>query len=211
TQQKKGKAKEPEKVDPETAARRKSTDNLAILAQVVHGLAASQGLAPALTDKNGKPLLSWRVAILPAIDYPGLYQRFKLDEPWDSAHNKKLLAKMPEIYAPVVAGKAKEPYSTFYQVFVSEGAFGGKTPLQIPRDLVDGTSNTFLVVEAGDAVPWTKPVDVEYRADKPVPKLGGLFEQGFHVAIADGDVCFFRKKDQRGKITDAGVKEIVRF
>src|SRR5262249_15668585 len=112
---------------------------------------------------------------------------------------------------PVVAGKAKEPYSTFYQVFVSEGAFGGKTPLQIPRDLVDGTSNTFLVVEAGDAVPWTKPVDVEYRADKPVPKLRGLFEQGFHVAIADGDVCFFRKKDQRGKITDAGVKEIVRF
>src|SRR5262249_57614829 len=71
TQQKKGKAKEPEKVDPETAARRKSTDNLAILAQAIQGIAGGgPPLLAAITDKNGKPLLSWRVAMLPAIDYP---------------------------------------------------------------------------------------------------------------------------------------------
>ncbi len=76
---------------------------------------------PAITDKAGKPLLSWRVAILPYIDQDALYKQFKLDEPWDSVHNKKLLAKMPRIFAPIGV-KPKESNSTFYQVFVGPGA-----------------------------------------------------------------------------------------
>src|SRR5262249_29159759 len=47
------------------------------------------------------PLLSWRVAILPYIGQRALYQRFRLNEPWDSKHNKKLLAQMPKVFAPV--------------------------------------------------------------------------------------------------------------
>ena len=51
--------------------------------------------APAIQGKDGKPLLSWRVAILPYLEEDGLYQSFKLDEPWDSPHNKPLLERMP--------------------------------------------------------------------------------------------------------------------
>src|SRR5207249_2796575 len=51
----------------------------------------------ALTDKNGKPLLSWRVAVLPFIEQDNLYRQFKLDEPWDSEHNRKLLERMPKL------------------------------------------------------------------------------------------------------------------
>lgn len=47
-------------------------------------------------DKKGKPLLSWRVHILPFLDEQELYEKFKLDEPWDSEHNKKLLAEIPD-------------------------------------------------------------------------------------------------------------------
>src|SRR5947209_11024222 len=65
------------------------------------------------------PLLSWRVAILPYIEEQALYQQFHLDEPWDSAHNKTLLAKMPKLYAPV-RGKTKEPGMTYYQVFTGK-------------------------------------------------------------------------------------------
>src|SRR5206468_579294 len=51
-------------------------------------------------DKTGKPSgLSWRVHLLPFLEQGPLYQQFKLDEPWDSKHNKKLIAKMPEIFA----------------------------------------------------------------------------------------------------------------
>jgi RNA polymerase sigma-70 factor (ECF subfamily) len=147
--------------------------------------------AAAIYDNNGKPVLSWRVAILPYIEQTALYRQFKLDEPWDSEHNKKLLAQMPKIYAPVGV-KTKEPHMTFYQVFtgkdtVFEGTQGARF-----ADIVDGTSNTIVAVEAAEAVPWTKPDDLPYAEDKPVPKLGGLFADGYNVLFADGFVRFMK-------------------
>jgi len=53
----------------------------------------------AIRNDAGKPLLSWRVAILPFIEEEALYKRFKLDEPWDSPHNIALLKEMPQTYA----------------------------------------------------------------------------------------------------------------
>jgi hypothetical protein len=144
---------------------------------------------PATQDKNGKPLLSWRVAILPFIEQENLYRQFKQDEPWDSEHNKKLLAMMPKVFAPPRGVKTKDKYSTFYQVFVGNGAaWENGRKMSIPRDFTDGTSNTILLVEAGKAVPWTKPEDIPYDPKKPLPKLGAAFEKGFFVVLADASV-----------------------
>jgi hypothetical protein len=156
------------------------------------------------------PLLSWRVAILPYIEQNALYKEFKLDEPWDSAHNKKLLEKMPKIFAPVT-GKTKEPGLTYYQVFTGKDTpFDGTVPPRFPASFPDGASNTFLVVEAGEAVPWTKPQDVPYDAGKALPKLGGLFAGGFHVAMADGSVRYVARgaeeKAIRAAITPRGAE-----
>jgi hypothetical protein len=161
--------------------------------------------ANAIYSKDGKPLLSWRVAILPYIEEERLFGEFKFDEPWDSPHNKKLLARMPKVYAPV-AGKTKVPYSTYYQVFTGAHtpfnpaavrSTGGPRPLslggRIPASFPDGLSNTILAVEAGEAVPWTKPDDLPYDPKKPLPKLGGIFPDGFHVLFADGLVRLLRK------------------
>ena len=74
----------------------------------------------AITDPAGKPLLSWRVALLPHVDQLGLYQEFKLDEAWDGPHNKKLLERMPAIYAPPLQPPGWKPNTTFYQVFVGD-------------------------------------------------------------------------------------------
>ena len=55
---------------------------------------AKQSFPPAYTaDKDGKPLLSWRVLILPYVEQNELYKQFHLDEPWDSEHNKPLIAQ----------------------------------------------------------------------------------------------------------------------
>ena len=75
----------------------------------------------AITDKRGKPLLSWRVAILPYIGQQALYNKFNLDEPWDSPHNRELLKEMPSTYVCPSRSNA-EPFITTYQVFSGKSA-----------------------------------------------------------------------------------------
>jgi hypothetical protein len=135
--------------------------------------------------KGRRALLSWRVALLPFLEEEGLYRQFKLNEPWDSPHNKRLLAKMPRVFAPP-AGVAAEPGTTYYQVFVGEHAAFEKHRALGVQDFPDGLSYTLLIAEAGSAVPWTKPEDLPYAADDPLPRLGGLFRDVFNVAFADG-------------------------
>jgi RNA polymerase sigma factor (sigma-70 family) len=173
---------------------RTSSNNLKQIGLAFHLYATDNGdtWADDLTDKDGQPLLSWRVALLPHLDQKELYGQFKLDEPWDSAHNKKLIAKMPKVYAPVRV-KAKEG-ETFYQRFVGKGAlFNEKGTSYKISTIPDGTSNTALVVEAGDPVIWTKPADLPFNTKAPLPKLGGLFDGDFHVLFGDGSVQRFKK------------------
>jgi hypothetical protein len=176
---------------PITAAQLKeSAKNLQQMALAFHNYNDTYGVLPTnLASNDKKPLLSWRVQILPFVEQNELYKQFKLDEPWDSDHNKKLIGKMPKLYAPVRvkadAGK------TFYQ------AFGGpngwlKPGARIPASFPDGTSNTFLIAEAAKPVVWTKPDDLTFDG-KDVPALGGLFDGKFHAAMADGSVGRFRK------------------
>jgi uncharacterized protein (TIGR03067 family) len=146
--------------------------------------------AAAIYSPDGKPLLSWRVALLPYIEQGALYRQFKLDEPWDSAHNKKLLEKMPRLYAPVGGAEPKERHSTYYRVFTGPGTVFEGTRGQTLVSITDGTSNTALAVEASEAVPWTKPDEIAFEARKDLPKLGGLFRGGFHLLMADGSVLW---------------------
>ena len=142
-------------------------------------------------SKDGKTvLLSWRVQILPYIEEGDLYREFKLDEPWDSEHNKKLIDKMPRLYAPV-RGKA-DPGMTFYQVFTGKHGLIKSGEQRTLASVTDGLSNTFMCVEAGRPVVWTKPDDPVFDG-KDVPALGGMFDGRFHAAMADGAVRRFKK------------------
>jgi hypothetical protein len=162
--------------------------------------------AAAIYGRDGRPLLSWRVAILPQIEEHWLFKQFKLDEPWDSEHNKKLLERMPKVYAPV-GGNPKEPYSTFYRVFTGPNTpFPGREPSRFPASFLDGTSQTILIVEAAEAVPWTKPDELVFDPSKPMwPLLGGVFAEGAHVALADGSTRFLDRKRLTEKTLHAAI------
>jgi Protein of unknown function (DUF1559) len=199
------------------------------------------GIPVGLADpKTGMPILSWRVQILPYLGDPeaeALYKEFKLDEPWDSEHNKKLIPRMPKIYADV-RGQAPEG-STYYQGFYpvvigSDGKEVRAIPLHIHygfffhsplfkegpnipfrpeigkpittqfnmRNITDGAANCFLIAEAGEAVPWTKPHDIGVQVrllprDKfrieALPPMGKMFDGDFHVVAADGTVHWVKK------------------
>jgi hypothetical protein len=304
-------AEEPQPQDAAKLAHEmaRSRLNLKKLALAMHNYVDThQGHLPsaATVGRYGKALLSWRVELLPYLGGGELYNQFKRDEPWDSPHNRKLLSKIPAVYAPPGV-KTQRPYSTFYQVFVSAGPSaggaaagaggagmmpmggagmpgGGGMPMgggagmpgggstapgmsrsagapaatgsasavpggTFPRTgkkggpmmtmpgqggpmggpggmppveqfapafvkgeatrflahIVDGTSNTILIIEAGNPVPWTKPEDLHYADDEPLPELGGLFPNVMHAAFADGAVHTltknYNKKQLRNAIT----------
>jgi len=193
----------PAVLEARKAARRvQSMNNLKQIAVATLNYESVTNTFPAAynTDKDGKPLLSWRVHILPYIEENDLYDRFHLDEPWDSEHNKKLIATMPTTYrAP--SSKA-EPGMTNYVAVrgkntviaapatAEDGSRKRPTGTHVAQ-IRDGTSNTAMVVEASDqkAVIWTKPDDYEYDPDNPAKDLAGLRAGGLFLAVfADGHV-----------------------
>jgi hypothetical protein len=138
--------------------------------------------AAASYTKEGQALLSWRVTILPFLGEKELYRQFHLDEPWDSEHNRKLVARMPAVF---MALDDEPTPTTAYQVPVGKGtAFTGKKGKRL-ADLKDGPGQTLLVVEAGRRVPWTKPEDYHYSADKPLRRFGAPNPIGI---LGDGQV-----------------------
>lgn len=143
-------------------------------------------------DKDGQPLLSWRVALLPYLDNgAAIYSRFRLNEPWDSPHNVRLLRYMPSVYA-CPAETTLSPGETTYQVVVGpKTIFPGAKSVKI-EDIIDGTSNTILVGEAATSVPWTKPQDLPFNMSVPHSGLGSRHSGGFNVTLADGSVRFIR-------------------
>jgi hypothetical protein len=159
---------------------------------------AIHGIGPKgvpLKDWSEKPLLSWRVALLPYVEEGNLYRQFKLDEPWDSEHNLKLIEKMPRLFAPVAAvgqeEKRVKPGYTHVQMVVGPAALQPGLSL---RRIPDGTGNTIALVEAAEPVIWTKPDDIILPGQE-LPrdfrgKFGGLFPGGFHAALCDGSVRF---------------------
>jgi hypothetical protein len=147
---------------------------------------------PAPGAPGGKPALSWRVAILPYIEEGQLYNEFHLNEPWDSPHNLKLLPRIPKTY--LLPGEEGGPNGlTKYQVFVGPRTiFEEGQRISIPH-IVDGATNTLLVVEAANGVPWTKPEDLRFDPNGPLPPLGGRFRKGFTAAFADGHTALIPK------------------
>ncbi len=100
--------------------RRRSRNNLKQILLAIHNYEAANGYLPAdIRDNDGKALLSWRVLLLPYLEQLQLYNQFKLNEPWDSENNLKLLSKMPDIFR--VGFEDKDSSHTYYQAFAGPG------------------------------------------------------------------------------------------
>ena len=146
-----------------------------------------------VTGKDGKPLLSWRVAILPYLEQQELYDEFHLDEPWDSPHNKALIDRMPTFTA-APAGPG-EPGTTNYQALVGGGAFFDKARGRSIPNMTDGTSNTIAVVEArGRPLDQTRGRDIRPRGEALAPRRRLGPSGGFNAVFADGSVRFIKNR-----------------
>jgi hypothetical protein len=195
----------------ENAQRMQSMNNLKQIALAMHNYHSSNKRFPpaSIYSKEGKPLLSWRVMVLPWMEQKELYKQFHLDEPWDSPNNIKLIDKMPNIYRSPTS-KLKEQGRTNYVVPVGPGTvFEGKEGMKL-KDIKDGTSKTIMAVEVDDdhAVIWTKPDDLNFDPKEPTKGLGGHFKNVFLALACDGAVqtfpLLFPAEDLRAWFTAAG-------
>ena len=189
-------------------------NNLKQIGLAWHSYHDTMGAFPSNTyTKDGKPLLSWRVQILPYIEQNALYNQFKLDEPWDSPHNKPLGETLVKVF--MVPGRpAPALNETYFRTFIlpKDAKPADGRPLLTEGDLrgpkiasvTDGLSNTFMVVEAGEAVPWTKPDDLPYDGVLPLPTLGGPSGR-FSVLFGDGSVRTFRS----GQIDETNMRRLI--
>jgi hypothetical protein len=175
----------------EAANKRKTVNNMKrIMLAMLNYHDSFNKLPPAYSGTAEKPLLSWRVALLPYMEQQDLYQDFHRDEPWDSDHNKALVAKMPDVYrAPTSV--LKDGRTVYLTPRGDNTAFPGGKKIGLAH-ITDGTSNTIAVVEVDDAsaVPWTKPDDWKFEPQDPKAELGGHYIGGFHAALCDGSVHF---------------------
>jgi hypothetical protein len=148
-----------------------------------------------IADKNGRPIHSWRVLLLPFLECDSLYKQYRFDEPWNGPHNKMLAAKMPDIFhCPSETGQ--QTTTSYFAVVGPKTVFPGEKPIKI-RDITDGTSSTILLVEAADSgINWLEPRDMSYvEAVRGInPKSGwGIsshHEGGARVALASGATQF---------------------
>jgi hypothetical protein len=172
-----------------------SVNHLKQLGLAMHVYHDAYGHFPpaAVLGKDGKPLISWRVLVLPYVAERKLFKQFKLDEPWDSTHNKALLPQMPAVFRSK-RPKPGMPFETYFQVFTGRRTMFDRAEGRSLGEITDGTSNTIMIAEGTELVPWTKPAELVYDPTRPVPRLGGPFQRGFHATFADGSVRLYRKQ-----------------
>lgn len=137
--------------------------NLRRIGSALHNYHDVYGCFPpaVVNDKQGKPMHSWRVALLPFLNEHALYAQYDANQSWDGPKNRNIAPRAPSVYrcpaAPVGSGA-----ETNYVMIVGAGTVGGQPNRSVSlADIHDGTSNTVMVVEVvGSGIGWSQPRDL---------------------------------------------------
>ena len=167
---------------------------------------AHDALPPLYTvDKNGKPLPSWRVLILPYLEQSALFDAIRKNEPWNSEYNKQFHDKIIDIYRCPTNGSVHNgnDYCT-YSAIAGEVFVPAKKPADDPgfgekgnsfATIADGTSNTIAIVEMKEPFCWMDPT-ADITLDELAKGINkgrvGSFHPGggINIGMCDGRVRF---------------------
>jgi serine/threonine protein kinase len=174
-----------------------SVINLRQIGMAIMLFEQEHGYLPSVTTKlpGAKHPVSWRVAILKYLDET-LHNQYKLDEPWDSEHNKQLLEEMPDFYRH--PHQEKGITSTCYVTLAGKNtATGdGKAKIKMLDDIEDGPHQTILVTEGYLDIPWTKPEDFPIVGETTLPAVHPDPE-GWNVIFVDGSTHFISSETSK--------------
>lgn len=197
---------------PQAARRVTCTITLKQIALALLNYQQANGCYPPayIADKNGKPMHSWRVLILPYLGCDLLYRQYDFAEPWNGPNNRKLLVARPAAYVcPNDRDYAQNTTRTSYAAIVGlNAAWLGKKSRHLD-DFLGAKNTTIMLAEAADArIDWTEPRDVSLDslevangspATATVSSMHGYQKEFFYshrdfsganVAFVDGSVGF---------------------
>jgi len=179
-------------------------NNLTMIGLAFHNYHDAFQRFPALAEREGLPVRSWRVDVLPYMDNAPLRRQYVDAAAWDSPQNLPLAKQVvPALQCPSDPNRTLNGQSlTGYA-----GVRGANTMFpdgrgRAIREVTDGTSNTLLIVEAcGRQIVWTAPRDVDLSEQKVGVNLPGEqpgrsravisgYHRGGHVLMGDGSVRF---------------------
>lgn len=176
------------RMSPKGARRTQCANNLKQIGLALHNYHDVNGhFPPAYTvDEEGKPLHSWRVLILPFMEQNNLYQKIRLDEPWDSPHNLAVTDVTLDVYR-CPSNPIEGPYTDYFVINTPDGIFDGANRVEFP-EITDGSENTVLVVEnSQQMIRWNEPRDLSLGAKNPT---NSYHPSGSHAFFADGHIAF---------------------
>ena len=201
----------------EAARRAQCVNNLKRIGLAMHRYHDDNHAFPAARSagQDGKPPVSWRVALLPYLDEKTLYNQYHLDEPWDGPNNRKLLDRMPTVYRDPSQANVRPSVPSYFALTGAGTLFPDRPTGLSLADVHDGSSTTLMLIEAKRDIPWTRPDDVAVDPDQPLPTLGGNHPGGFNALLADGSVRFLKptlgEVTLRALVTPAGGEVVPAF
>ena len=161
-----------------------------------------------VADKNGRPMHSWRVLILPYLGRRDLYEQYHFDEPWDGPHNRTLAHRMPWFYRCPSDTRNADSMTDYAVVVGPNTAFPGAKAVKL-SDIPDGLQNTLLVVEAAKAgIPWLEPRDLsedrmQFKINgDPNTEISSYHSQGANAAFCDGHTEFLSDSENARVLKD---------
>ena len=200
----------------EAARRMQCSNNIKQIVLALHCYHDVHNALPPLytVDANGKPLHSWRVLILPYIEQSALYEAIRLDEPWDSEHNKQFHSMNIPGYRCPSNGSGYAPGMCAYSAIAGEG-FVPATGLDFGA-FRDGLSNTLAIVEVREAFNWMDPtadVTLDELVEEFLPggrlrgnRVGSYHTGGMNVGFCDGSVRFISETVDRKVLRGLGTR-----
>ena len=201
------------------------SNNLKAIVLGLHRYHEANGqLPPAyVTDDSGRRLHSWRVLVLPFMGYGGLYSRIRLDETWDSDHNRKLASEMPkEFRCPTCCRRStfeeRRCHANYFAILGPNTMWPEEGGRRFSEN-VDGNANTVLLFESHELdTVWMEPNDlsiseaVKALTTERIEVLPSHRPESFfykstgwrHLATVDGEI-----HTTRGVLSTANLRHVM--
>ena len=138
-----------------------------------------------VVDDEGQPLLSWRIRLLPFMEYGLVSDQINVEEPWDSEQNRKLHDLMPECYQ----------------------AYSSTSTSETTWKLLPANSSGIMFIAGGKGseTNWMKPDQFQLDPNDPLSGLGETPRGGFAIVRKDGATLMLSASELSAELKQAKI------